>query len=383
MGLVEDIRDDGLEGTDAQRHHRHASRTSSSGPGRRSSWPANFGLACCAIEMMATGGAHYDLVPLRHGGVPGLAAAGRHHDRRRPGQPEDGARAAPGLRPDDGAEVGHLDGRLRIDRRHVQQLRHRAGRRPDRARSTSTPRAARRRPRRCIHAIETLHELIETGELMQPAVGDRRGRRHPRHRDPVAGPVPVSLGESECPTSRRRRRRGDRAAGAARRSHGCPVVDSLGQTVLHVPRRAATSRLVKALADDGYDDVRRPHRRRLPRHPGRAAARRGRPPSASRSSSTCSTSRAGAGAALRRAGAGGRRRRVPSLFDVHPGTEAMEREVFDMFGIALRRSPRPHPHPDARGLGRPPAAQGLRDRADPRAVQGTELADDAATTLAR
>jgi NADH-quinone oxidoreductase subunit B len=27
----------------------------------RSSWPATFGLACCAIEMMATGGPHYDL----------------------------------------------------------------------------------------------------------------------------------------------------------------------------------------------------------------------------------------------------------------------------------------------------------------------------------
>ncbi len=27
----------------------------------RSSWPASFGLACCAIEMMATGGAHYDI----------------------------------------------------------------------------------------------------------------------------------------------------------------------------------------------------------------------------------------------------------------------------------------------------------------------------------
>ncbi len=27
----------------------------------RSSWPATFGLACCAIEMMATGGSHYDL----------------------------------------------------------------------------------------------------------------------------------------------------------------------------------------------------------------------------------------------------------------------------------------------------------------------------------
>jgi NADH-quinone oxidoreductase subunit B len=27
----------------------------------RSSWPATFGLACCALEMMAAGGAHYDL----------------------------------------------------------------------------------------------------------------------------------------------------------------------------------------------------------------------------------------------------------------------------------------------------------------------------------
>lgn len=27
----------------------------------RSMWPANFGLACCAIEMMATGAAHHDL----------------------------------------------------------------------------------------------------------------------------------------------------------------------------------------------------------------------------------------------------------------------------------------------------------------------------------
>jgi NADH-quinone oxidoreductase subunit B len=27
----------------------------------RSLWPATFGLACCAIEMMAAGGAHYDL----------------------------------------------------------------------------------------------------------------------------------------------------------------------------------------------------------------------------------------------------------------------------------------------------------------------------------
>ncbi len=31
--------------------------------------------------------------------------------------------------------------------------------------------------------------------------------------------------------------------------------------------------------------------------------------------------------------------RVPSLFDVHPGTEAMEREVFDLFGIEFDGHP--------------------------------------------
>ncbi len=30
---------------------------------------------------------------------------------------------------------------------------------------------------------------------------------------------------------------------------------------------------------------------------------------------------------------------VPSLFDIHPGTEAMEREAFDMFGIAFTGHP--------------------------------------------
>ena len=32
---------------------------------------------------------------------------------------------------------------------------------------------------------------------------------------------------------------------------------------------------------------------------------------------------------------------LPTLFDVHPGTEAMEREVFDMFGIVFTDHPDP------------------------------------------
>ena len=38
-----------------------SSRTSSTGPGRAARGRPTFGLACCAIEMMATGGAHYDI----------------------------------------------------------------------------------------------------------------------------------------------------------------------------------------------------------------------------------------------------------------------------------------------------------------------------------
>ena len=44
--------------------------------------------------------------PLGHGGLPGLAPAGRPDDRGRPGEPEDGPGAAPDLRPDGRARAG-------------------------------------------------------------------------------------------------------------------------------------------------------------------------------------------------------------------------------------------------------------------------------------
>ena len=51
---------------------------------KHSVMPATFGLACCAIEMMARRRRPLRPRPLRHGGLPGLPAPGRPHDRRRP-----------------------------------------------------------------------------------------------------------------------------------------------------------------------------------------------------------------------------------------------------------------------------------------------------------
>lgn len=60
MGLVSDIRSDGIAGLE---HNFLTGQVEDlvRWARRRSSWPATFGLACCALEMMATGGAHYDM----------------------------------------------------------------------------------------------------------------------------------------------------------------------------------------------------------------------------------------------------------------------------------------------------------------------------------
>src|SRR5260370_17811099 len=44
---------------------------------RNSVWPATFGLACCALEMIATGAAHYDLSRF---GMETFRASPRHAD---------------------------------------------------------------------------------------------------------------------------------------------------------------------------------------------------------------------------------------------------------------------------------------------------------------
>ncbi len=63
MAAFSDVRDDGLAGL---QHNFITGQLESmvQWSRSRSSWPATFGLACCAIEMMATGGSHYDLARL-------------------------------------------------------------------------------------------------------------------------------------------------------------------------------------------------------------------------------------------------------------------------------------------------------------------------------
>jgi len=60
MGLIADVADDGLGGL---QHNFLTGKIEDlvQWSRARSCWPATFGLACCAIEMMGAGGSHYDL----------------------------------------------------------------------------------------------------------------------------------------------------------------------------------------------------------------------------------------------------------------------------------------------------------------------------------
>ena len=120
--------------------------------------------------------------------------------------------------------------------------------------------------------------------------------------------------------------------------HGCPAVESLGQLVIH-PTREQYLAVMKALADDGYamcadltavdylgfmqralPDGTRAERFEIVVNLLDMAARR-------RIRLRLQVPESDAS--------------LPSVFDIHPGTEAMEREVFDMFGITFDGHPDP------------------------------------------
>ena len=60
MGILQDVQNEGLAGLE---HNFVTGKVEDvvRWARARSCWPATFGLACCAIEMMGAGGSHYDL----------------------------------------------------------------------------------------------------------------------------------------------------------------------------------------------------------------------------------------------------------------------------------------------------------------------------------
>ena len=120
--------------------------------------------------------------------------------------------------------------------------------------------------------------------------------------------------------------------------HGAPQTTSLGQTVLH-PSRETYREVVAALRQDGFTVCLDVTGVDYLTHPGRSAL----PPEVAPERFEVVTTLL----SFERRQRVRVRVQVPegdpvvaSLYDLHPGSEAAEREVFDMFGVAF------HGHPD-------------------------------------
>ena len=120
--------------------------------------------------------------------------------------------------------------------------------------------------------------------------------------------------------------------------YGVPVSWSRGQKVLHPPREGLVD-FVRTLRDDhGFEMCVDVTAVDYLAHPGRVELPR--PVEPARFEVVYALLSMANGTRLRmRVQVPEHDAVVPSLFDVHPGTEALEREVFDMFGIRFDGHP--------------------------------------------
>ena len=191
MGLVQNVLDDGLGGIE---HNFVTARIEDlvKWARSRSSWGASFGLACCAIEMMGTGASHYDLSRFgmevfraspRQADI--MIVAGRVSQKMAPvlrqvyDQMMDpkwvismGVCASSGGMFNNYAIVQGVDQIVPVD-----------------VYAPGCPPT----PETLIHAIETLHQLIEDGEIMRRRESNNGGAGIQLTESAIAA-APVTLG---------------------------------------------------------------------------------------------------------------------------------------------------------------------------------------------
>ncbi len=190
MGLVANVQADGIAGLE---HNFLTGKVEDLVRWARShsSWPATFGLACCAIEMMGAGGPHYDLARFgmevfraspRQADV--MIVAGRVSQKMAPvlRQIYDqmmepkwvismGVCASSGGMFNNYALVQGVDTIVPVD-----------------VYAPGCPPG----PETLLHAIVTLHDLIETGEIMRRR--DDTGAGAGVHLEQTTSPTPITLG---------------------------------------------------------------------------------------------------------------------------------------------------------------------------------------------
>ena len=118
--------------------------------------------------------------------------------------------------------------------------------------------------------------------------------------------------------------------------HGCPVQDSHGQRALHASRDQYVS-VIKALADEGYEmcvDLTGADYLAMPQRTIGFGIQPERFELVVNLLSLSQRKRIRVRVQVPADDA-----TVPTLFDIHPGTEAHERETFDMFGIVFTGHP--------------------------------------------